>query len=115
MLKTRIYQLQLAQRDIKFGRKQKPKSLAYYYWDRSMIGDYIFALWYVARKKDSRDEARAWALGRRDGERSASHWITCLNSVYLPVFAPAAAPDMSPSSLQEPLVGQHYQGRIASI
>jgi len=42
MLKTRRYQLSLAQQDIKFGRVP-PKQ--YYFWDRSMVGDYIFALW----------------------------------------------------------------------
>jgi len=32
----------LAQQDMKFGRVP-PKQ--YYFWDRSMVGDYIFALW----------------------------------------------------------------------
>jgi deoxyadenosine/deoxycytidine kinase len=41
MLKSRIYQLRLAQHDARHGRVP-PKS--YFYWDRSMIGDYIFAL-----------------------------------------------------------------------
>jgi hypothetical protein len=42
MLKTRRYQLALAQQDIKHGRIP-PKQ--FYFWDRSMVGDYIFALW----------------------------------------------------------------------
>jgi len=42
MLKTRQYQLALAQHDTKFGRLP-PRQ--FYFWDRSLIGDYIFALW----------------------------------------------------------------------
>lgn len=42
MLKTRRYQLALAQQDVKHGRIP-PKQ--FYFWDRSMVGDYIFALW----------------------------------------------------------------------
>jgi deoxyadenosine/deoxycytidine kinase len=41
MLKTRQYQLRLAQHDTKYGRIP-PRQ--FYFWDRSMIGDYIFAL-----------------------------------------------------------------------
>jgi len=43
MLKSRIYQLRLAQHDAKHGRLPPIKN---FFWDRSMIGDYIFALWY---------------------------------------------------------------------
>jgi len=44
MLKTRRFQHSLALRDSKYGRDpNKPKD--YYFWDRSMVGDYIFALW----------------------------------------------------------------------
>jgi hypothetical protein len=43
MLKSRLYQLKLAQHDLKYGRKP-PKR--FFFWDRSMIGDYVFALWY---------------------------------------------------------------------
>lgn len=46
MLKSRIYQLRLAQHDVKYGRIPPIK---YFYWDRSMIGDYIFALWYCSQ------------------------------------------------------------------
>jgi deoxyadenosine/deoxycytidine kinase len=42
MLKSRIYQLRLAQHDAQHGRVPTRK---YFYWDRSMIGDYTFALW----------------------------------------------------------------------
>jgi len=42
MLKSRIYQLQLAQHAAKHP-DTPPKQ--FYLWDRSMIGDYIFALW----------------------------------------------------------------------
>src|SRR5690606_26856185 len=42
MLKSRIYQLKLAQHDTKHGRWPYREM---YFWDRSMIGDYIFALW----------------------------------------------------------------------
>jgi len=42
MLKTRKYQLTLAQQDILFGRIPAKQ---FYLWDRSMIGDYVFALW----------------------------------------------------------------------
>eukprot|EP01125_Pyxidicula_operculata_P019583 TRINITY_DN710_c0_g1_i2.p2 TRINITY_DN710_c0_g1~~TRINITY_DN710_c0_g1_i2.p2 ORF type:complete len:385 (+),score=69.95 TRINITY_DN710_c0_g1_i2:1410-2564(+) len=42
MLKTRQFQLQLAQHDSKYGRVP-PRQ--FYFWDRSMVGDYIFALW----------------------------------------------------------------------
>lgn len=42
MLKTRQYQLQLAQQDSKYGRIPAKQ---FYVWDRSMVGDYIFALW----------------------------------------------------------------------
>lgn len=42
MLKSRIYQLRLAQHDAKHGRIP---SRRFFYWDRSMIGDYTFALW----------------------------------------------------------------------
>lgn len=42
MLKSRIYQLRLAQHDAMHGRIPARK---YFYWDRSMIGDYTFALW----------------------------------------------------------------------
>jgi len=42
MLKTRRFQLSLAQHDSKHGRIP-PKQ--FYFWDRSMVGDYIFALW----------------------------------------------------------------------
>jgi len=41
MLKTRQFQLSLAQHDIKHGRLP-PRQ--FYFWDRSMLGDYIFAL-----------------------------------------------------------------------
>jgi len=41
MLKTRQYQLSLAQHDTKYGRLP-PRQ--FFFWDRSMIGDYIFAL-----------------------------------------------------------------------
>jgi len=41
MLKTRQFQLRLAQHDTKYGRIP-PRQ--FYFWDRSMIGDYIFAL-----------------------------------------------------------------------
>jgi len=41
MLKTRQYQLSLAQHDKKYGRLPQRQ---FYFWDRSMIGDYIFAL-----------------------------------------------------------------------
>jgi deoxyadenosine/deoxycytidine kinase len=44
MLKTRVYQLRLAQQDIKHGRHPDKQ---FFFWDRSMIGDYTFALWYV--------------------------------------------------------------------
>lgn len=42
MLKSRIYQMRLAQHDKRFGRWPFREM---YFWDRSMIGDYIFALW----------------------------------------------------------------------
>lgn len=42
MLKSRIYQLRLAQHDTKHGRWPRRDLL---FWDRSMIGDYTFALW----------------------------------------------------------------------
>lgn len=42
MLKTRKFQLSLAQQDLKHGRVP-PKQ--FYFWDRSMVGDYVFALW----------------------------------------------------------------------
>lgn len=42
MLKSRIYQLRLAQHDTKHGRWPHRDLL---FWDRSMIGDYTFALW----------------------------------------------------------------------
>jgi len=42
MLKTRRFQLALAERDHTYGRVP-PKKL--YFWDRSMLGDYVFALW----------------------------------------------------------------------
>lgn len=41
MLKTRQFQLNMAQHDRKHGRLP-PRQ--FYFWDRSMIGDYIFAL-----------------------------------------------------------------------
>jgi len=41
MLKTRQFQLSLAKHDTKHGRLP-PRQ--FYFWDRSMIGDYIFAL-----------------------------------------------------------------------
>jgi hypothetical protein len=41
MLKSRIFQLRLAQHDTKYGRVPH---CSYFYWDRSMIGDYTFAL-----------------------------------------------------------------------
>lgn len=43
MLKTRKYQLALAQHDAKTRPFYKDRRL--FVWDRSMIGDYIFALW----------------------------------------------------------------------
>lgn len=49
MLKTRIYQLKLAQHDQLTTTKPPNK---FFVWDRSMIGDYIFALWYVFKKHD---------------------------------------------------------------
>ena len=42
MLKSRIYQLRLAQHDTRHGRWPHRELL---FWDRSMIGDYTFALW----------------------------------------------------------------------
>eukprot|EP01114_Cavostelium_apophysatum_P024220 TRINITY_DN941_c0_g1_i2.p1 TRINITY_DN941_c0_g1~~TRINITY_DN941_c0_g1_i2.p1 ORF type:complete len:455 (+),score=146.94 TRINITY_DN941_c0_g1_i2:428-1792(+) len=42
MLKSRIYQLQLAQHHAK-NPENPPKQ--FYFWDRSMLGDYMFALW----------------------------------------------------------------------
>lgn len=42
MLKSRIYQLRLAQHDTRHGRWPHRDLL---FWDRSMIGDYTFALW----------------------------------------------------------------------
>lgn len=42
MLKSRIYQLKLAQHDKRYGRYPHRDM---YFWDRSMVGDYIFALW----------------------------------------------------------------------
>jgi len=41
MLKTRQFQLSLSQHDIKHGRLP-PRQ--FYFWDRSLLGDYIFAL-----------------------------------------------------------------------
>ena len=42
MLKSRIYQLRLAQHDTLHGRWPHRELM---FWDRSMIGDYTFALW----------------------------------------------------------------------
>jgi deoxyadenosine/deoxycytidine kinase len=42
MLKTRIYQLNLAQRDLAHRQDKGPEVFV---WDRSMIGDYVFAIW----------------------------------------------------------------------
>lgn len=57
MLKSRLYQLKLAQHDVKHGRKP-PKS--FFFWDRSMIGDYIFALWNHLLGSISRQEMEVY-------------------------------------------------------
>jgi len=53
MLKSRIYQLKLAQHDYKHPENPPKK---YYFWDRSMIGDYMFALWNHLLGSISREE-----------------------------------------------------------
>jgi deoxyadenosine/deoxycytidine kinase len=53
MLKTRVYQLRLAQQDIKHGRHPDKQ---FFFWDRSMIGDYTFALWNHLLGSISREE-----------------------------------------------------------
>lgn len=42
MLKSRIYQMRLAQCNKKYTQKEYPEM---FIWERSMLGDYVFALW----------------------------------------------------------------------
>lgn len=60
MLKTRRFQLALAQHDSKHGRIP-PKQ--FYFWDRSMVGDYIFALWNHLLGSISREEMDVYENG----------------------------------------------------
>lgn len=53
MLKSRIYQLMLARHNAR-NPESPPKK--YYFWDRSMLGDYMFALWNHLLGGISRDE-----------------------------------------------------------
>jgi deoxyadenosine/deoxycytidine kinase len=57
MLKTRIYQLFLAQHDAETSRVPRDK---FYIWDRSMIGDYIFAFWNHLQGSISKDEMNVY-------------------------------------------------------
>jgi deoxyadenosine/deoxycytidine kinase len=57
MLKSRIYQLRLAQHDTRHGRWPHRDLL---FWDRSMIGDYTFALWNHLLGGISREEMEAY-------------------------------------------------------
>lgn len=57
MLKSRIYQLRLAQHDTKHGRWPHRELL---FWDRSMIGDYTFALWNHLLGGISKNEMEAY-------------------------------------------------------
>jgi deoxyadenosine/deoxycytidine kinase len=57
MLKTRIYQLRLAQHDAETSREPKNK---FFIWDRSMIGDYIFAFWNHLQGSISKDEMQVY-------------------------------------------------------
>ncbi len=60
MLKSRIYQLQLAKHNKK--NPESPPKL-YYFWDRSMLGDYIFALWNHLLGGISREEMDVYENG----------------------------------------------------
>jgi len=57
MLKSRIYQLKLAQRDTRYSGRPKNK---FFIWDRSMIGDYIFALWNHLQGSISKQEMEVY-------------------------------------------------------
>lgn len=64
MLKTRRFQLLLAQRDAKYGRVPARQ---FYFWDRSMVGDYIFALWNHLLGSISREEMDVYEDGTMTG------------------------------------------------
>lgn len=70
MLKTRRFQLSNAQQDLKFGRIP-PKQ--FYFWDRSLIGDYIFALWNHLLGGISKEEMVVYEDGT-----SSPHLVTLL-------------------------------------
>jgi len=55
MLKTRIYRLRLAKMD-----KGRVPPKEHYFWDRSMIGDYIFALWNHLLGSISKEEMQVY-------------------------------------------------------
>lgn len=60
MLKTRKFQLKLAQKDLKHGRVP-PKQ--FYFWDRSMVGDYMFCLWNHLQGSISKAEMAVYENG----------------------------------------------------
>ena len=61
MLKTRKFQQSLAQLDVQYGRNP-PKEVCL--WDRSMTGDYVFALWNHLTGGISQKEMAVYEDGR---------------------------------------------------
>lgn len=57
MLKSRLFQLRLSQHDTKHGRWPYREL---YFWDRSMVGDYIFALLNHLKGSLSREEMKVY-------------------------------------------------------
>jgi deoxyadenosine/deoxycytidine kinase len=61
MLKTRQYQLKLCERDAEFGRRAVNGSgVDMVFWDRSMFGDHIFAMWNHLQGNISLDEMNVY-------------------------------------------------------
>ena len=82
MLKTRIYQLKLAQHDQLTSTNPPNK---FFVWDRSMIGDYIFALWNHLLGSISIDEMKVYE-SEFGGSILTLEQITFMSNIHLFVF-----------------------------
>lgn len=83
MLKSRLYQAKLANQDAKHGRLVPKKVM---FWDRSVVGDYIFALWNHLLGSLSVEEMDVYETELGASIKQPSDFETLLKNVHLYVY-----------------------------